>query len=90
MRGKIDNQVTALEYGDFFGRPGFTLRGAHTATELPDGGIDLKQAVADLEGTLIEQALSRTGGNRNAAALLLGLNRTTLVEKLRRLRAPSD
>jgi DNA-binding protein Fis len=28
----------------------------------------------------------RTGGNKNRAAELLGLNRTTLVEKLRRKR----
>ena len=40
--------------------------------------------MAQIEDTLIEQALARTGGNRNAAAQLLGLNRTTLVEKLKR------
>ncbi len=55
-------------------------------TGLPAEGIDLKQAVLEYEDSLIEQALSRTGGNRNAAAQLLGLNRTTLVEKLKRRR----
>ena len=35
-------------------------------------------------GRFIAEALARTGGNRNRAAELLGLNRTTLVEKLRR------
>ncbi len=54
------------------------------ATELPAGGLDLRQAVNDLEQSLIEQALARTDGNRNAAAQLLGLKRTTLVEKLKR------
>ncbi len=54
--------------------------------ELPQSGLDLRVAVAEFEGTLIDQALLRTGGNRNAAAQLLGLNRTTLVEKLRRLK----
>jgi DNA-binding NtrC family response regulator len=58
------------------------------SSALPDSGIDLRQAVADFEESLIEQALSRTGGNRNAAAQLLGLNRTTLVEKLKRMRLP--
>ncbi len=53
-------------------------------TELPADGLDLRQAVAEYEDSLIGQALDRTGGNRNAAAQLLGLNRTTLVEKLRR------
>jgi DNA-binding NtrC family response regulator len=36
---------------------------------------------------MIAEALERTGGNKNRAAELLGLNRTTLVEKLRRKRA---
>ena len=56
------------------------------STPLPAEGIDLRRAVQELEGSLIGQALLRTGGNRNAAAELLGLNRTTLVEKLRRRR----
>ena len=33
---------------------------------------------------LILQALQRTEGNKNQAASLLNLNRTTLVEKLKR------
>ena len=51
---------------------------------LPDGGIDLRAAVATYENELIRRALERTGGNRNQAARLLGLKRTTLVEILRR------
>ena len=35
---------------------------------------------------MIAEALERTGGNKNRAAELLGLNRTILVEKLRRKR----
>ena len=56
------------------------------AAQLPPKGVDLRAAVAQIEDSLIEQALERTGGNRNAAAQLLGLNRTTLVEKLKRRR----
>jgi two-component system, NtrC family, response regulator AtoC len=55
--------------------------------ELPPEGIDLRAKVAELEESLISLALTRTGGNRNAAAQLLGLNRTTLVEKLRRMKS---
>jgi DNA-binding NtrC family response regulator len=33
---------------------------------------------------MIRQALLQTGGNKNQAAKILGLNRTTLVEKLRK------
>jgi len=39
-----------------------------------------------VEERMIGEALERTGGNKNRAAELLGLNRTTLVEKLRRKR----
>jgi DNA-binding NtrC family response regulator len=54
--------------------------------ELPVTGCDLRSTLAALESRLISQALSRAGGNKNRAASLLGLNRTTLVEKLKRLR----
>jgi sigma-54 specific flagellar transcriptional regulator A len=51
---------------------------------LPDGGIDLRQALTGVESELIDQALERCAGNRTQAAALLGLRRTALVEKLRR------
>jgi DNA-binding NtrC family response regulator len=51
---------------------------------LPDEGINLRDAVEAFEMSLIEQALDRTGGNKNQASILLGMNRTTLVEKLRK------
>ena len=54
---------------------------------LPESGVDLPALVLDFERHLIDQALTRTEGNRGAAARLLGLKRTTLVEKLRRLAA---
>jgi transcriptional regulator with PAS, ATPase and Fis domain len=53
--------------------------------ELPSGGIDLPAVIAQIEKDMIERALSRTGQNKGAAARLLGLKRTTLVEKLKRL-----
>jgi DNA-binding NtrC family response regulator len=59
-------------------------------SQLPAEGVDLRAVVAQLEESLIDQALERTGGNRNAAAQLLGLNRTTLVEKLKRSKKPTD
>ncbi len=51
---------------------------------LTDDGVDLNQAVEDFEFRLIDEALRRTKGNKQAAAKLLGLKRTTLVAKLRR------
>ncbi len=57
--------------------------------ELPENGADLKTILEAVEEKMIGEALIRTGGNKNRAAELLGLNRTTLVEKLRRRRTPS-
>jgi len=52
--------------------------------DLPPYGVDLRLLLTRLEERLIGQALERTGGNKNRAAELLGMNRTTLVETLRR------
>ena len=51
---------------------------------LPKEGIDLKHAVDQYETGLIVEALERCGWVKNKAAKLLGLNRTTLVEKLKK------
>jgi DNA-binding NtrC family response regulator len=51
---------------------------------LPKTGVDLKAIVAAFENHLVDQALARTAGNKNRASELLHMNRTTLVEKLRK------
>ena len=75
-----------IEPGDLPAR----LRGLSSekreAPKLPEAGIDLRMAVASFENNLIQQALDRTGWNKNRAAMLLKLNRTTLVEMLKRKR----
>jgi DNA-binding NtrC family response regulator len=48
----------------------------------PDDWTPLPQAVAELEARSIRQALQRTGGNKLAAARLLGISRATLYQKL--------
>jgi DNA-binding NtrC family response regulator len=53
---------------------------------LPEDGIDLRAAVEEFESDLIVQALRKTGGNKNKAAQLLRVNRTTLVEMVKRKR----
>ncbi len=68
---------------------GAERRNGSTNTSLPDGGVDLRTAVESFENNLIRQALERTGWNKNQAARLLGLNRTTLVEMLKRKRLGS-
>lgn len=57
---------------------------------LPEGGIVLKQVVEDFERELILEALAKTDWVKNKAAMLLGLNRTTLVEKIKKLNIKSD
>ncbi len=52
--------------------------------ELPKDGVDLKKVLSDIEDSLILQALSYTEGNKNQASKLLSLNRTTLIEKLKK------
>lgn len=52
--------------------------------EIPEGGIDFNGAVDAFENALINRALEKTGWNRNQAAALLRLNRTTLVEKIKK------
>lgn len=54
---------------------------------LPHDGIDLEELLRDLELSLIDQAMARANGNKAHAARLLGLKRTTLVERLKRQRA---
>ena len=55
------------------------------ATSLAQGGIDLKRILTDLEHAYITEALTASGGAVAATAKLLGLQRTTLIEKMRRL-----
>ena len=52
--------------------------------EIPDTGINLKEVVEEYEMGLIMQALEKTNWVKNKAATILGLNRTTLVEKLKK------
>jgi sigma-54 specific flagellar transcriptional regulator A len=53
---------------------------------LPGEGVSLKDHLAQLEVTMIREALARADGTVSEAARLLGLQRTTLVEKLRKYR----
>lgn len=62
-----------------------STRGEAPVATLPTtGSIDLRQIIEDYENSLIMQAMARTNGNKNRAAQLLGLNRTTLVEMIKR------
>ncbi|HSG07275.1 MAG TPA: sigma-54 dependent transcriptional regulator [Longimicrobiales bacterium] len=49
---------------------------------LPDGGLDLNQAVEGMEERLLRQALEQAGGVKAEAARLLGLKASALYYKL--------
>ena len=51
---------------------------------LPPEGINLKEMLADLEVSMINQALDAQAGVVARAADMLGMRRTTLVEKMRK------
>jgi DNA-binding NtrC family response regulator len=66
---------------DAFASPPATAFGM----DLPAEGLDLNQVVSDMEKTLMLQSLAITRGNKKRAADLLGLKRTTFLEKMKRL-----
>ena len=63
---------------------------ASSIESLPEQGIDLKQYLADLEVSLINQALERHDYVVARAADILSLRRTTLVEKMRKYNLMRD
>ncbi|MEO8214791.1 MAG: helix-turn-helix domain-containing protein, partial [Myxococcales bacterium] len=56
----------------------------NTPTPILQFPIDLPTMLRELETRYINAALAQTGSNKKEAAKLLGMGRTTLVEKLRR------
>jgi DNA-binding NtrC family response regulator len=69
-----------------------TVESDPSNVDIPANGVDFNTAVDNYENALIMRALEKTGWNRNQAAMLLKLNRTTLVEKIKKkgLRPPES
>jgi sigma-54 dependent transcriptional regulator, flagellar regulatory protein len=64
--------------------------GGEHSLSLPEEGIALRAVLARIEDDLIEQAMARSGGVVAEAARLLGIGRTTLLEKLKRRQGPES
>jgi sigma-54 dependent transcriptional regulator, flagellar regulatory protein len=79
-----DTALTHDETLDLLQRRATLEAAAAEAARLPADGIDLRAHLFAIEHGLIREALDRSGGTVAAAARLLGLRRTTLVEKLRK------
>jgi DNA-binding NtrC family response regulator len=62
------------------------------APVVPSTGLSFNDTIEQLEVDLLQQALEHTHWNKNRAAQLLGLNRTTLLEKIKKrgLVQPTD
>jgi transcriptional regulator with PAS, ATPase and Fis domain len=69
------------------GQPSRSMRPARAAVALPESGLDFEQTVGGIEREILREALRKAGGNKTAAASMLGLKRTTLAAKLKSLEA---
>lgn len=63
---------------------------SRTMVAVPDQGLDFEQTVGNIERHILEQALTKTGGNKKMAAEMLCLKRTTLSAKLKSLTAAAS
>ena len=62
----------------------FVMQPAQALTELPQDGLDLEAHIADLEITLIKQALQKAKYSQKRAARLLGLTARSLRYRLQK------
>jgi two-component system response regulator PilR (NtrC family) len=88
MAVALSGDRLALGAGDFPLPAGEWPRGETPPTpvvDVPDCGLDYEQTLAVIERSILDQALRKTGGNKKAAAEMLGLKRTTLSAKVRSL-----
>ena len=52
--------------------------------DIDKDGFCLSETIKEIEKSIIEQALIKTDGNKNKASKLLKINRTTLIEKMKK------
>ena len=63
---------------------------AFSSIEIPKEGLDFNSSVDAYENSILKEALKRTNWNKKQAAQLLNLNRTTLIEKIKKKGLQSD
>ena len=87
----IIERMIILSEGDYIGLEDLPEKIARKSgsnqmiqTVVPEDGFSLSSAVNEFERQLIVNALEKTGWIKNRAAKLLNMNRTTLVEKIKK------
>ena len=80
--GKIEMKDLPEKVSGYAGSSASRIRNGEETFEV----VSFRDAVSDFENKLILKALEKTGWNKNRAAELLQLNRTTLVEKMKKKR----
>src|SRR5262249_2453899 len=74
--------LTPAHFG--MGRPAPVSRASINIPQVSfSQALNFESLVSQFEQSILRQALHQTGGNKTAAADLLGLKRTTLIMKLR-------
>jgi len=82
--GEIGLEDLPVEYRETIVTP------APATPGLAADGMDLRAELEGLEARWIREALERTGWNKNQAAQLLRMNRTTLLEKIKKYAVEPD
>jgi len=82
--GEIGLEDLPVEYRETLVAP------APATPGLAADGMDLRAELEGLEARWIREALERTGWNKNQAAQLLRMNRTTLLEKIKKYAVAPD
>ncbi len=76
--------VTLDDLSDKFHAKKKSQKGGSSDQLLPSDGVNLNMMLDEIENNMIIQALEVSKGVKSKAANLLGLNRTTLIEKLKK------
>lgn len=91
MAVALSGDRTVLYPGDFPSPPNVPSKPVHAASSLiiaiPDHGLDFEETMRNIERNTLDQALRKAGGNKQRAADMLRLKRTTLSAKLRSMDA---
>jgi two-component system response regulator AtoC len=79
-------RILALSTGGEIGLEAFGAASAAPAADAegPEGRLSLREQLDEVEGSLIRRTMAAVGGNQSEAARRLGLNRGSLIERLKK------